>query len=308
MRVGWIVATVATATAAVGVLPPTAESEAGGPYTVTRKTSPARSVVTDSAGQWVATFTDGARSVTLKGEERTFAEPGTTAATVATDRWVRVLPAPFAGTVDLNWLAAAEADRSPDLLALSMQYIEGASPTFVDSRKVAHDADFGPLQPDGQRAEGSDFNDYLGIPWKYGTYVDVNEPDQIDALDCSGYMRMLWGYRSGLPMRISKGTGLPRRAVDQAKHGVSVVANTGKVPSGTGDLAAGDLVFFDASTDDGTAIDHVGMYLGRDSEGRLRFISSRKTANGPTMGDVGGRSALDGGGYYAKAFRSVRRL
>jgi hypothetical protein len=50
------------------------------------------------------------------------------------------------------------------------------------------------------------------------------------------------------------------------------------------------------------------MYLGIDSGGHHRFISSRKTANGPTLGDTGGRSILDGTGFYAVAFRSARRL
>jgi hypothetical protein len=46
------------------------------------------------------------------------------------------------------------------------------------------------------------------------------------------------------------------------------------------------------------------MYLGRNSEDHHRFISSRKQANDPTMGDVGGKSILDGNRYDAKAFRA----
>lgn len=49
-------------------------------------------------------------------------------------------------------------------------------------------------------------------------------------------------------------------------------------------------------------IDHVGMYLGLDRDDfrrgiprHHRFISSRKSTNGPTFGDKGGRpSILDG--------------
>jgi cell wall-associated NlpC family hydrolase len=52
-------------------------------------------------------------------------------------------------------------------------------------------------------------------------------------------------------------------------------------------IGIGDLVFFDADSKDGSQIDHVGMYLGRDSEDHHRFISSRKRADGPTMGDLG---------------------
>ncbi len=90
--------------------------------------------------------------------------------------------------------------------------------------------------------------------------------------------------------------------------GVVTTANTGTQATSYGRLSAGDLVFFDAATDDGAQIDHVGMYLGVDSGGRHRFISSRKTANGPTLGDVGGKSLLDGTGFYATSFRAARRL
>jgi hypothetical protein len=73
-------------------------------------------------------------------------------------------------------------------------------------------------------------------------------------------------------------------------------------------LQTGDLVFFDADPSDDPAIDHVGMFLGRDEAGRSRFISSRKSPNGPTLGDVHGASLLDGTGLYARSFRSARRL
>ena len=53
----------------------------------------------------------------------------------------------------------------------------------------------------------------------------------------------------------------------------------------------GDLLFFDADPDDGTRIDHVGMYLGLDAGNHHRFISSRKGANGPTLGDY--KAGLD---------------
>src|SRR4051794_33095817 len=41
-------------------------------YTLTRQSDPARTVVTDAGGAWVATFTDGARTVALAGPSRTF--------------------------------------------------------------------------------------------------------------------------------------------------------------------------------------------------------------------------------------------
>lgn len=67
-------------------------------------------------------------------------------------------------------------------------------------------------------------------------------------------------------------------------------------------------MFFDANPDDGTLVDHVGMYLGPDSVGAPRFISTRKSVNGPTLGDVGGRSVLSGTGLYATTWRAARRL
>ena len=73
-------------------------------------------------------------------------------------------------------------------------------------------------------------------------------------------------------------------------------------------LRPGDLVFFDASIDDGTQLDHVGLYLGIDTSGHPRFVSSRKSVDGPTMGDAGGNSTLDGTMLYARTFRAARRL
>jgi cell wall-associated NlpC family hydrolase len=90
--------------------------------------------------------------------------------------------------------------------------------------------------------------------------------------------------------------------------GVVTVPNTGKQVTSFAKLSPGDLVFFDVSTDDGTRIDHVGMYLGVDAGGNQRFISSRKSINGPTLGDYRGTSILNGTGLYASSFRAIRRL
>jgi hypothetical protein len=106
------------------------------------------------------------------------------------------------------------------------------------------------------------------------------------------------------------GTDLPRRAVGMAASapGVITIPNRGTQVTDVRRLLPGDLVLFDASVDDSTDIDHVGMYLGSDDGGRYRFLSSRKSADGPTMGDVRGRSVLDGTGLYATAFRAARRV
>ncbi|KOX26931.1 hypothetical protein ADL06_14970 [Streptomyces sp. NRRL F-6491] len=70
----------------------------------------------------------------------------------------------------------------------------------------------------------------------------------------------------------------------------------------------GDLVFFKLDARTGQRLDHVGMVLGHDTGGHLIFVSSREEVNGPTIGDIGGVSRLDGNGYYAKTLRSAKRL
>lgn len=75
-----------------------------------------------------------------------------------------------------------------------------------------------------------------------------------------------------------------------------LVPDTGGRPAVPRMLTAGDLVFFDASTDAGSGVDHVGIYLGVDSAGAPRFLSSHKSVDGPTLGDAGGRSVLTGTG------------
>jgi cell wall-associated NlpC family hydrolase len=142
----------------------------------------------------------------------------------------------------------------------------------------------------------------------------------VRCLDCSGFVRMLWGFRRHAPngaavMPLARttprdGSALPRRAVQMATRapGVIIERNRGVQLRDFSRLAVGDLVLFDADADDGSAIDHVGLYLGLDDEGHHRFISSRKGANGPTLADVRGKSILDGNGLYARALRAVRRL
>ena len=278
-------------------------------WTTSRLSSPARTLVKDSSGALLATYTDGARSVVLTGPARTFAE-STTSATVRTTSWVRLLPSPSDGRVDQAWLAAALADRSPDVLATAMQYVTGAPTTrTADGALVSSDASYGPLV-DGSRQEGSDWNDYLQVKATYDGVTDSPETAQAGSLDCSGFVRMAFGQRSGYPMTLTPdGVRLPRRAVQMHTAGPgTLVLDSPTRPTSLAALQAGDLVLFDASTDDGTLVDHVGIHLGTDSSGAPRFVSSRKTVDGPTMGDVGGRSTLSGTGLYATSLRAVRRL
>ncbi|MET8174210.1 hypothetical protein [Streptomyces clavifer] len=101
-----------------------------------------------------------------------------------------------------------------------------------------------------------------------------------------------------------------------AEHspGVRVDGTDGTNPPAAAQLHPGDLVLFNAdSGDDGDdaaspTVDHVGMHLGTDSEGRRRFLSSRKSVNGPTMADLSGVSLLDGTGVYARTLHTVRRV
>ena len=279
-------------------------------WTYETLSSPDRTLVKDSKGRLLATFTSGSRTAVLTGPGRTFAEPSTTSATVRTTSWVRLLPAPFAGVVDTAWLTAALDDRSPDVLAVAVQYVTQA-PTVLeaDGSLRSSDASYGPLV-DGVRQEGSDWNDYLPQPAVYDGVTDWPEAAQAGSLDCSGFVRMVFGQRLGHPMVLTPdGVRLPRRATQMHTAGPgTVVASSTTQLKDLSTLLAGDLVLFDASTDDGTAIDHVGIYLGVDSAGRPRFVSSRKTVDGPTLGDVGGRSTLTGTGLYATSLRAVRRL
>lgn len=271
-----------------------------------------RRVVSDSDG-WVATFTVGSRSVTVKGGARTFNENGSGIA-VTHNIWVRLLNVPFDGTVDRAWLNAALTDKSPDVLAYAMQYLaNAASITNASGQKIAGDASYGPLLADGTRQEGSDYTDYLGVSVVYPDGTDAPESAQLGALDCSGYMRMVWGYRAGVGMSRTtayNSSVLPRRAVQMYALAPGVIIAPVSTPRNEMLQSArvGDLVFFNVSADDGSAIDHVGMFMGVDQSGHYRFVSSRKQADGPTMGDVGGASILDGSGLYARNFVAIRRI
>lgn len=281
---------------------------------------PPRLELRNAQGRWLATLTHGARTVICAGPRRTFSEDE---ARVTHTTWVRALSRPFGGRVDTAWLRralAANAGRQPDLLALGKQYVRGAPPLNEGGLQIAGDAAYGPLV-DGQRQEGSDFNDYLGVPWTYADgSVDAPEPQQIRCLDCSGFVRMVWGFRRHAPndapvMPLARTTSangqtLPRRAVQMAARapGVLVERNRGVQLRDLSRLAIGDLLFFDVDADDGPRIDHVGLHLGVDSDGHHRFLSSRKGANRPTLADVRGKSILDGNGLYARSLRAVRRL
>ncbi|GGX24181.1 NlpC/P60 family protein [Streptomyces noursei] len=297
---------------------------AGG-YRFERRTAPARTVARAADGRVLATFTDGARSAVLAGPTRTWSEPRTTGAVVRGDAWVRLMPGAWQrGREETRWFREwfpkALADRGPDVLAVAFQYGDGAPDRRTASGlRYAGRAHFGPNvpgRPPGsfhRRDEKSDFYDYLGIPWTFpdGTRRHP-ERERYGDVDCSGFMRLVWGYRMGYPLHATNGTGvgLPRRAYAIAARapGVPLIPDTGSRPADLGALLPGDLVFFSIDIGRPHGIDHCGMYLGPDDDGHPRFYSSRSQANGPTMGDLAGRATLDGHGFYARGLRMARRL
>lgn len=289
------------------------------PYTYVRAADPPRTLVLDQSGTRVATLTDGARTGVFRGPERTFSEPDATDATVTTRDWVRVAPLPWrlGGEHDPalgRWLTNELGDRGLDILGVAMQY-RRHTPDLFDHKGIryAGRAFFGPVI-DGERVSDSDFTDYLGVPWTYSDGV-VRQPDPVrkDALDCSGFLRIVFGYRSGYPLGWDPSESrLPRQARDIATGGPGplVIADDGARPSRKelSRLQTGDLLLFDLDPADGPLLDHSAIFLGLDSAGEPRFVSSRKRYNGPTMGDKNGASVLTGDGVLAQAFRLARRI
>ncbi|MEV1286593.1 NlpC/P60 family protein [Micromonospora sp. NPDC049679] len=290
-------------------------------YSYRRSTAPDRTEIMDSSGNPVAIMTDGARTAHIYGPPRTFDEPRFTRAKVHTKLWVRLAPQAWQAGAEsqkwfTDWLAAARNDRSPDVLAIAREYMIGA-PAKKDNegRQYSGDASFGPLSaddPDG-RDEASDFYDYLGVRWEFPDGKKQRpSPERKLAIDCSGFLRMVYGYRLGYPLRGTNtaGEGLPRRAYAMAEvgPGAQLMPNSGQRAQGVDRLLPGDLLFFNAGPVLDGHIEHSGMYLGRDDRGHPRFMSSRAQADGPTMGDLAGESTLDGRGYWAERWRTARRI
>ncbi|WMX46270.1 NlpC/P60 family protein [Streptomyces roseicoloratus] len=248
---------------------------------------------------------------------------------VTHDTWVRVLPEPFDGTwtPELEQRVRAWAgDLSPDALAHAAMFLPYASSVTDPARGGAKV--LGPSlysRPDpvtGLRTVGADFQEYAGISWTFpGFPARAPEAEFLGCLDCSGFVRMVYGYHMGIPLlhesAAPDGHGLPRTSAQQSAAGPGVKiadGGTGTVPPLTG-LRIGDTVFFDTD-EDSDAGGHIGIYLGPDQYGKRRFVSSRKTPNGPTMADVGGKSILDGtpasetakGDLYTNTLRVIRRF
>ncbi len=286
----------------------------------------------------VASFTAGAYTVHMEGPSRSFTWGAPAVVTVITTSWVRTLPLPFdpatpASTLT-NWLNAARAKNcdaptgAKDIIGIAFDYAEG---TALDAR----------------HEWGADFHDFLGTSWDPSDASARNaDPTQLGKLDCSGYVRLVWGARANfsyegaeamIPLSLNEYAGaIPRTSRQQYSVGPGKVivpfrlqptdglAANGGTPTAAelSALQVGDVVFFDlncdysladpaCSADPSTAVTHVGLYLGADSAAHLRFISSRLSADGPTMGNLGGWSILDltrKSTYFPKRFRAARRF
>ena len=312
-----------TPPAAANATLPTASAKtvASSDWVFDRLATPARTQVHDKSGTLLATFTDNARTVDITGPQRTLREPKFTRATVTVDVWVRLAPTAWheGGQNDSwfeAWFSRELVDTSPDALGIAFQYTYGA-PDKYDAKGVryAGDAQFGPYSstdPDG-RAENNDFYDYLGISYTFpgGKTVQPHK-DRYGDVDCSGFIRLVYGYRLGYPLRDvnTPGAGLPRRAFAISKYGpgVQVGKSLGKAAVDLDQLQPGDLVFFNVDPTDGPQADHSGIFLGIDNSGHYRFISSRTLANGPTMGDSKFAAIIDGDGHFASNWVNARRI
>ncbi|MEV0446391.1 hypothetical protein [Streptomyces sp. NPDC050600] len=241
---------------------------------------------------------------------------------IAHDTWVRVLPEPFDG----SWTPAVEqrvrawaGDLSPDALSYAAMFLPYApdvtDPARQGARVLGKARYSDPDAVTGERTVGADFQEYLGISWTFpGLPARAPEAPFLGCLDCSGFVRMVYGFHMGLPLLHEKAApdhrGLPRTSTAQAKDGPGVkIADGGTAAPALDGLRIGDTVFFDADTDPESG-GHIGIYAGVDQHGFRRFFSSRKTPNGPTLADVGGRSVLNGtaGETYTDKLRVIRRF
>jgi NlpC/P60 family len=304
-------------------------SSLSGPYVYRRRNDPDRTIVATTAGTQVAVLTDGARTVAFTGPTRTFTEPSTTTATVTTDVWVRLAPQRWSEGAQHDdwfesWFGEQVASTSPDLFGLYAEYAAGAPNRYEQSVRYAGAAKFGVLTGSegyqnalGDRDDRADFYDYLGVSCDFPDGVGKPHSEWYGDLDCSGLVRILYGYRMGHPMYLGDGPSdgsdiLPRHSYSMAASGPGPVlfgdgARSAPSTDELGTLQAGDLLFF-AEGSDPSSVDHCGIYLGADQYGRRRFLSSRMGANGPTFGDAAGMSVINGTGIYSRAFRGARRI
>jgi cell wall-associated NlpC family hydrolase len=322
-------------------------------YTFSVASNPAR-VEVFNGSSLAATFTDKCYTVSMTGPSRTFDETNSAAGStnltsysMSHNVWVRKFTAPFSITAYNNnpaaqkealrqWLydaTIANQNNVADVLKSAMQYIEGAS-----AQNGAFNGQTVQIYGDASYTSGGDYNDYMQVTINYTTpwvKTDAPEANENLSLDCSGFMRMIWGVRNNsagsytdglVPLSIDKNGAWDNSnntmtrtsyAMYANSPGVVVITHSGAAATGQiSKLNIGDLVFFDDNI--GTAssqINHVGMYIGQwtkpgTSSVYARFISSRTAINGPTMGDYSGASLLNysATSKYTKTFCAARRL
>lgn len=280
---------------------------------------PGRTVMRTGAGALVAELTHGSRTVLLTGPQRTFTEPAATKAKIVTTSWVHVAddlfePDQLGDERFAKWLLARVGKPADDVLACACDYITDAPVRTRDGVRYAGDAEFGYINEESTR-DGADFYDYLGIPWTWPDGTTTRPAGQWRrALDCSGYLRLIYGYRMGMTLHRSNkrvDEGLPRTAYAIAERAPSTLIaeaeEPDEAPKDLSRVTAGDVVFFALHAEDPGLITHCGIVLGRDGDGDLRFASSRSTINGPTFGDVAGDGIINAG-FFGERLRKVIRL
>lgn len=286
-----------------------------------RKANPARTVALTSDGLTLASMTDGARTVVVYGKQRSLSEPQFGGPSVDTNAYVYLLPRKWSSGAQSQawfkqWLQSTTDNQPADIFEIASQYFDKA-PKKYDSKgvRVGGDASFGPANPNDPigRDQLNDFYDYLGISWDFGG-GDVKHPvkRRYGDVDCSGFVRLVYGYRAGYPLADDNAgppDGLPRhvKQISTRGPGVNVVPNRGVRPHSFTKLQPGDLLIFD-NDPTSPGLDHIAIFMGRDSAGHYRFMSSRSKVNGPTMSDVGGPSYLDSQGLYPSSWRMAIRL
>jgi len=228
------------------------------------------------------------------------------------DTWVRFLSYNYNNVNDdslVAWLKIALKDTSNDLFAESIRYLPTGD----------LNAGYGPLESDGTRHDGSDWNDYLGQTADYSeTSEGTVAPDdtQLGFTDCSGWERLLLKtFGIHLSLYVFDGIHVPREStdiMDNSDVGVAIIPRSGTTQiTDFTKVQIGDLVGFDADLTDPEEgqVDHLGWFMGYDKFKKARFFSSRATPNGPTFADVGGQSVLNGTtNLYTKRFVCTRRI
>jgi hypothetical protein len=250
----------------------------------------------------------------------------------------------------LHLAREANCNLSQDIIALAYQYTEGAPNIWnsANDKRIAGDAKHkGP--PDGCDFHDYVCDDWdppdgilrpynAGMCQSNGLCPVFGGVSQQGKIDCSGHVRLTFSYRnnflaqsyyakippsvgrwpaSGTPThlpRISReiyNLGPGRITIPYRTNGGNGVPSTAEL----GELSVGQVVFFDLGGDgtngDYRDIDHMGIYVGVDDSGARRFISSRDSADGPTVTNASGDSVFyptSSGTTFDEHFRAARRL